>query len=52
MKGQLVVRRSVTRRVVSTPKNETSGRSTLGDEAFAVLKGARHLKREFVFCGD
>jgi len=51
VKGQIVVRRSVTRRVVTTPKSGKKREVDLGDEAIAALKRARHLKGELVFCG-
>jgi integrase len=51
-KGQIVVRRSVTRRVVTTPKSGKKREVDLGDEAITALKNARHLKGPLVFCGD
>jgi hypothetical protein len=52
VKGQIVVRRSVTRRVVTTPKSGKGREVDLGDEAIIALKNARHLKGPLVFCGD
>ncbi len=52
VKGQIVVRRSVTRGVVTAPKNGKKREVDLGDEAIAALKNARHLKGDLVFCGD
>lgn len=51
VKGQIVVRRSVTRGVVTSPKSGKKREVDLGDEAIAALKGARHLKGDLVFCG-
>ena len=52
VKGQIVVRRSVTRRIVTTPKSGKGREVDLGDEAIIALKNARHLKGPLVFCGD
>jgi integrase len=52
VKGQLRVRRSVTRGVVTTPKSGKPREVALGDEAIAALRNARHLKGPLVFCGD
>jgi integrase len=52
VKGLIVVRRSVTRGVVTTPKSGKAREVDLGDEAITALKNARHLKGALVFCGD
>lgn len=50
VKGQLLVRRSVTRGVVTTPKSGKGREVPLGDEAKAALKAERHLRGPLVFC--
>jgi integrase len=50
LKGQLTVRRSVTRGVVTTPKSGRSRDIPLGDEVLAALKGHRPLRGQLVFC--
>jgi integrase len=52
VKGQIVVRRSVTRGIVTTPKSGKGREVDLGDEAITALENARHLKGPLVFCGD
>jgi integrase len=52
VKGQITVRRSVTRGVVTTPKSGKSRDIPLGDEVLAALKGHRHLRGQLVFCTD
>jgi integrase len=52
VKGQLSVRRSVTRNVITTPKNGKSRDIPLGDEVLAALKAHRHLRGPLVFCTD
>jgi integrase len=49
VKGQIRVKRSVTRGIVTTPKSRKSREVPLGVEAIAALKDARHLKGELVF---
>ena len=49
MKGQIRVKRSVTRGIVTTPKSRKSREVPLGVEAIATLKDARHLKGPLVF---
>jgi integrase len=51
VKGQIVVRQSVTRGIVTTPKSGKPREVDLGDEAITALKDARHLKGPLVFCG-
>ncbi|HVV49329.1 MAG TPA: site-specific integrase [Polyangia bacterium] len=50
VKGQIVVRQSVTRGIVTTPKSGKKREVDLGDEAIAALKSARHLRGPLVFC--
>jgi integrase len=50
--GRLVVRRSVSRGLIGTPKNGRSREIPLSDQALAALKGHRHLRGELVFCGE
>lgn len=51
-KGQLSVRRSVTREIITTPKSGKSRDIPLGDEVLAALKAHRHLRGQLVFCTD
>ncbi len=50
--GRIVVRQGLSRGVISTPKNGTSREIPLSDQAWTALKGHRHLRSEFVFCGE
>lgn len=52
MKGQLSVRRSVVRNVISTPKRGKSRDIPLGNEVLSALKAHRHLRGPLVFCTD
>jgi integrase len=52
VKGQLSVRRSVTREIITTPKSGRSRDIPLGDEVLAALKAHRHLRGQLVFCTD
>lgn len=52
VKGQLSVRRSVTRNVITTPKSGRSRDIPLGDDVLAALKAHRHLRGPLVFCTD
>lgn len=49
-KGLLMVRRSVCRGFITTPKSGKGREVPLGDEVLAVLKKHRHLRGELVFC--
>jgi len=48
--GQLRVRRSVTRGVVTVPKSGKGREVPLGDEVLSSLKAERHLRGPLVFC--
>lgn len=48
--GKVVVRRSVARGQIGTPKNGRSREVPLSAEAIKVLKAHRHLRGELVFC--
>jgi integrase len=48
----LLVRRSVTRGVVGTPKSGKGREVPLGNEVVEALRRYRHLKGELVFCAD
>jgi integrase len=48
--GKLVVRRSVWRGIVTTPKNGKPREVPLSGQALAALKGHRHLRGPLVFC--
>jgi integrase len=48
--GQITVRRSATRGVVTDPKSGRSRSIPLGDEVLAALKAERHLRGPLVFC--
>lgn len=50
--GRLVVRRSVTRDVVSSPKNNRQREVPLSGVLRAVLRAHRHLRGELVFCAS
>ncbi len=50
--GRIMVRRSVTRGIVTTPKSGKSREIPLGDTVLRALKGCRHLKGELVFCDE
>ncbi len=50
--GRLIVKRSVARGIVGTPKSGKSREVPLSDDALAALKAHRHLKGEFVFCNE
>jgi integrase len=48
--GQLRVRRSVTRNIVTEPKSGKGREIALGDDVLAAIKAQRHLRGELVFC--
>jgi len=48
--GRLMVRQSIVRGVVGTPKSGKKREVPLSDEALAALKSHRHLRGELVFC--
>ena len=48
--GRLMVKRSVARGIIGTPKNGKSREIPLSDDALLALKAERHLKGELVFC--
>jgi integrase len=48
--GQLRVRRSVTRGVITVPKSGKGREVPLGDEVLSALKAERHLRGPLVFC--
>ena len=50
--GRVIVKRSVARGIVGTPKSGKSREVPLSDDALAALKAHRHLKGEFVFCNE
>jgi len=50
--GKLVVRRSVTRGHLGTPKNGRIREVLLSSAVVKVLKGHRHLRGELVFCQE
>jgi integrase len=51
--GHLVVRQSVTRGIVTTPKNVKSRKIPVAPSVLTALKGHRHLRGKLVFCaGD
>jgi len=52
VKGQIRVRQSATRGVVTTPKSGKPREVDLGDEAIAALKAARHIRGPLVFCDE
>lgn len=47
--GRLMVNRSYTRKVFTTPKNGRTRELPLGDDVLAALKAFRHLKGELIF---
>lgn len=50
--GRLVVRRSMWKDHMGTPKNGKTREVPLSDEAVCAFKRARHLKGDFVFCDE
>jgi integrase len=50
--GRVMVRRSVTRGYVTTPKSGKAREVPLGETVLRALKAHRHLKGELVFAGD
>lgn len=48
--GRLMVRRSVARGIIGTPKSGKSREVPLSGEAIRALKSYRHLKGELIFC--
>jgi integrase len=50
--GRLMLKRSVARGIVGTPKSGKSREIPLSDDALAALKASRHLKGELVFCNE
>lgn len=50
--GRLIVKRSVARGIVGTPKSGKSREVPLSDDALVALKAHRHLKGELVFCNE
>ena len=48
--GKLIVRRSIARGVMGTPKNGRTRTVPLGETVLRELKAHRHLRGEFVFC--
>jgi integrase len=52
VKGQVHVRRSVTRGVITEPKSNRARMVPLSEEARRALKAHRHLRGELVFCTD
>jgi integrase len=49
--GRVMVRRSVSRGIIGTPKNGRSREIPLSDQALGALNGHRHLRGELVFSG-
>jgi integrase len=52
LKGQIRIRRSATRGVITTPKSGKPREVDLGDEAIAAFKVARHIRGPLVFCDE
>jgi integrase len=52
LKGQIRIRRSATRGVITTPKSGKPREVDLGDEAIAAFKVARHTRGPLVFCDE
>jgi integrase len=50
--GRLVVRRTVWRGHVGTPKSGRNREMPLSDDALKCLKAQRHLRGELVFCAE
>jgi len=50
--GRLVVRRTVWRGHVGTPKSGRNREMPLSDDALKGLKSQRHLRAELVFCAE
>lgn len=50
--GRLIVRRTLWDGIEGPPKGGKSREVALGDTVLSTLKGHRHLKGEYVFCGD
>ncbi len=50
--GRIMVRRSVTRGIITTPKSGKPREIPLGDTVLRALKSHRHLKGELVFCNE
>lgn len=48
--GKVIVRQAVYDGVIDTPKSARQREVPLSDEVIRVLKGARHLKGEYIFC--
>jgi integrase len=50
--GRLLVRRSVWKEIIGTPKSGKPREVPLSDEALRVLKAHKHLRGELVFCNE
>lgn len=48
--GKVLVRQAVYDGVIDTPKGSRQREVPLSDEVIRALKGARHLKGEYIFC--